>query len=152
MEFMSFPPLLGPTAPENNPVIEPEWFQPSLFPILAISSGIITTITTGTSFGISNNYVIGQLVRFNIPKAYGAQQLNGRQGYVIGIPASNQVVVNIDTSLNFDAFIPSPVYGPTSPQIVAIGDVNTGVMNYGRSNNGTTIPGAFINISPSAGG
>lgn len=150
---MTFPPLLGPIAPERNPIIEPEWFQPSLFPITGITSGTSTTVTTGTAFGISNNYVVGQLVRFNIPKTYGAQQLNGQQAYVISIPGANQVTVNIDTSRNFDPFIPSPSYGPTPPQIAAIGDVNTGGINAtGRADNATTIPGTFINISPSIGG
>lgn len=149
---MSFPPSIGPIAPERNPAIEPQFFQPSVFPITAITEGTTTLVTTGTAFGVSNNYVIGQLVRFNIPTAYGARQLNGQDGYVINIPGPNQVVVDINTT-NFDSFNPTPVYGPTPPQIAAIGDVNSGPINaFGRVSLGTTIPGAFQNISPSAGG
>jgi hypothetical protein len=146
---MSFFPHTGPQAPENNPPIEPQYFQPSLFPITAISYGVTTTITTGVAFGVANNYVIGQLVRLNIPKTYGAQQLNGQQGYVVSFPGANQVGVNINTSLGYDPFIANPVYGPTLPHIAAIGDVNSGPINaMGRINNGTTIQGSFINISP----
>jgi len=150
---MSGYPFSGPIAPENNPSIMPEWFQPSIFPITAITSGVSTVVTTDTAFGISNNFVIGQLVRFVIPPTYGMRQLNEKQAYVIAIPGANQVTVNIDTSLNYDAFIPSPTYGPTPPTIGAIGDINTGGINAsGRRSNATTIEGAFTNISPSAGG
>lgn len=153
----------GPQAPENNPPIEPQWYQPSVFPITAISFGTSTTVTTGTAFGVSNNYVIGQVVRFNIPKAYGAQQLDGQTGNVIAIPGANQVTVGINTSQGYNAFVPSPSYGPTPPQIAAIGDVNTGPINStiipinSRPTNRTIeqqtfIPGSFINISPTAAG
>ena len=94
---MSGYPFSGPIAPENNPDIQPEWFQPSWFQISAITYGTNTTVTTLPSFNVNNNYVVGQLVRFNIPFFYGAQQLNGQQGYVISLPATNQVVVNINT-------------------------------------------------------
>lgn len=149
---MAFPPSLGPQAPERNPTIEPEWFQPSRFPITAISYGENTTVTTGTAFGVNNNYVVGQLVRFLIPSFFGARQLNEQQGYVISIPGANQVVVNINTTLNYDPFIPSPPYSTTPPSIIALGDINTGSINSsGRTNNGTHPLGTFINISPAAG-
>lgn len=142
-----------PFAAESNPPIEPQWFQPSAFTITAISTGRNTTVTTSPAFGVNNNYVVGQLVRFHIPPTYGISQLNGQDGYVISLPATNQVVVNIDTSRGYDTFIPSPTYGPTPPQIVAIGDVSSGAINAsGRSNTGNYPYGAFINISPSAGG
>ena len=149
---MSSSPFPGPIAPENNPAIKPQWFQPSLFQISSIATGVNTTVTTLPAFGVDNNYVIGQLVRFNIPFFYGIQQLNGQQGYVIDIPATNQVTVNINTSQGYDPFIPTPVYSTTVPTIAAIGDINTGAINTGRSANGTSIPGRFENISPAAGG
>jgi hypothetical protein len=151
---MSGYPFTGPTAPESNPPIEPQFFAPSEFTITAISLGITTTVTTATSpFGVANNYVIGQQVRFIIPSTYGTRQLNERTGYVIGIPGLNQVIVNIDTSRNYDSFITSPSYGPTPPQLLPIGDVNSGVISStGRSVPTTTIPGSFINTSPVASG
>lgn len=137
-----------PRAPESNPPIQPQYFVPNAFEIADISMGPVTTVTTDTTFyGHSNNYVIGQLVRFLIPRFYGAQELNNQTGYVIEIPGVNQIVVGIN-STGFSPFIANPDYGPTPPQILAIGDVNTGVINTGRSNNGTFIPGSFINISP----
>jgi hypothetical protein len=139
----------GPTAAENNPAIEPQNFQPSRFPITAISLGRTTTVTLGTAFGVSNNYVVGQLVRFLIPPAYGTRQLNEQQGYVISLPSSTQVEVDINTSIGYDTFIASPTYGPTKPSMLAIGDINSGIQSStGRNIPTTTIPGAFINISP----
>jgi hypothetical protein len=146
---MSYPfPYPGPIAPETNPKIEPQNFQPSVFPITSISFGNSTTVTTGTAFGVSNNYVVGQQVRFNIPSTYGAQQLNGQQGYVISIPGANQVIVGINTSQGYNAFVAHPSYGPTPPQIIAIGDINSGPINPTRSTQTTYIQGAFLNISP----
>lgn len=145
---MSF--VTGPVAPESNPPIEPQFYHPSRFAIAAISLGATTTVTTIESdFGVDNDYVIGQQVRFLIPYFYGTYQLNQQTGLVISIPGVNQVTVNIDTSRNYNAFIPSPTFGPTQPQLIPIGDVNTGAINAnGRTLNGTTIPGAFYNSSP----
>jgi hypothetical protein len=141
---MAFPyPYIGPYSPYNNLPIEPQYYQPSRFVISTLTLGITTLVTTS----INHNYVIGQEVRLLIPSAYGSYQLNEKTGFVIQIPASNQVVVNID-SINSNAFNASPSYGPTPPQIVAIGDVNTGQTNTGRTGNTTYVPGSFINISP----
>lgn len=141
---MSSSPFPGPIAPESNPPINPQYYQPSLFYISAITLGANTTITTS----VDHNYVVGQLVKLLIPFTYGAQQLNQQEGYVISIPAPDQVVVNIN-SIKANAFIPSPTYGPTLPQIIAVGDVNSGQINAsGRIQNITYINGSFINISP----
>lgn len=139
----------GPIAPQSNPPIEPEFYQPSQFEISAITLGTTTTVTTIQSpFGVDNNYVVGQLVRFLIPPTFGTRQLNGQVGYVIALPGSNQVTVDIDTSRNYNAFIASPAYAPTPAQIIAVGDINTGQINTsGRTGNLTYVPGSFINIS-----
>lgn len=141
---MSFsPPLIfGPIAPENNPPINPQYYIPNVFDISSIGLGSSTTITTS----VDHNYVVGQLIRLLIPLTYGSFQLNGLTGYVTSIPAPDQVVINID-STNANAFV---IGATTTPaQIVAVGDINSGVINAeGRINNGTFIPGSFINISP----
>lgn len=139
------PPLIyGPIAPENNPAIMAQYFKPSQFTISAISYGILTTVTT-----IENmNYVIGQQVRLTIPEAYGAQELNEQTGLVISIPASNQVVLSIN-STNANTFTPNPSLNLTPPQIMAIGDVNTGyISTNGPDIKDALLPGSFENISP----
>jgi len=141
---MTNPFIPGPIAPESNPPINPQYYQPRLYFISNITLGITTIITTS----VDHDYVIGQNVRLLIPQGYGPYQLNEQTGYVISIPSANQVELNI-YSIGANAFIPTPAYGPTMPQIVPIGDVNTGVINAsGRAINGTFIPGSFIDISP----
>ena len=135
----------GPQSPYQNVPIQPQYFEPSQFDISAITLGTMTLITTA----VNNNYVIGQLCRLLIPAQYGSIQLNEMQGYVISQPNPNQVFLNIDSSIGVNAFISSPPYGPTLPQIVAVGDVNSGQINSnGQLNTLPFIPGSFQNISP----
>jgi hypothetical protein len=139
-----YSPFPGPTPPENNPPINPQYFQPSLFFIEAIALGQTTLVTTS----VNHNYVIGQNVRLLIPPTYGCVGLNNKQGVVISIPGANQFVIDL-FSLGNTPFIPSPAYGPTLPQVIPIGDFNNGQINSdGRNNNLTFISGSFINISP----
>lgn len=136
-------PIVGPVAPESNPPINPQYYEPSRFVISAISLGKTTLVTTS----ISNNYVVGQNIRLLIAPTYGANQLNNKTGYVLSILSSTQVEVGIN-SQNTDAFNPSGT-GTTQPQIIAIGDINSGQTNAsGPSATITYIPGSFINISP----
>lgn len=139
-----FPPLItGPTPPYSNVAIEPQFYQPSIFFISAISLGLTTTVTTTAN----NNYVVGQLVRLVIPPSFGCRQLNEQTGYVLSLPAANQVVLSINSSVNVDPYISSSA--STKAQIIAIGDISNGQTNStGRANTGTFIPGSFINISP----
>ena len=133
-----------PTPAYNNPPTKPQSFKPSKFSVSNIQLGITTTVTTAQN----DNYVIGQLVRLVIPSPYGCRQLNEVSAYVIGLPTANQIVLNVD-SRSFDSFNATPTYGPTPPQIVAIGDVNTpNPSSQGRVSVALTIPGAFQNISP----
>lgn len=137
------PPLIfGPIAPESNPPINPQYYLPSVFDISAITLGNTTTVTTS----VNHNYVIGQLVKLLIPESYGSFQLNGMSGYVTAIPASNQVTTTINSTFSNSFQIGNTT---TPAQIIAIGDINSGPINsQGRSNNGTFIPGSFIDISP----
>ena len=83
----------------------------------------------------------------------GTIQLNQQTGFVISIPNPNQVVLNIvsqgDTPFNSTTL-------SIQPQITAIGNINTGVINNpiniinGIVQTGTSIPGSFINVSPFA--
>ena len=144
---MSIPPWdTGPIAPERNPPINPEYYQPSRFVISAISYGPTTLVTTTEA----NNYVRGQLVRLLIPWYWGARQLNNKQAYVATIPEDNQVVLSYDSRgvmafgyIGFDTPNKQQL-----PQILALGDINSGAINAaGRVMNGTFIPGAFIDVS-----
>lgn len=93
--------IVGPIAPESNPPINPQYYQPQRFDISAITRGQTTTVTTTEDM----DYVVGQLVRLLIPSYFGSRELNERQGYVLSIPSATQVVVAIDSSKNVSAFI-----------------------------------------------
>lgn len=139
---MSAPFPSGPVPAYSNPPINPQYYQPSRFVISAVTNGSTTLITTA----VNHNYVIGQTIRVLIPNTYGCVQINGQQGNVISIPAANQVVVTIDSS-NANSFQQGVVITP--PQIIAIGDINSGFINAtGRIGSGTYVPGSFIDISP----
>lgn len=127
----------------QNLPIQSYYFVPSQFFISAVTLGPQTTVTAT----IDMNYVIGQQVRLMIPASFGCFQLNGLTGYVISIPSTNQVTIDINSSVGVDAFVLSSDI--TRAQILAIGDINTGF----TSTTGpiiplVTVPGSFINISP----
>jgi len=135
--------ISGPVALYANVPINAQYYEPSRFVIEDISLGTTTTVTTT----VDHNYVVGQTIRLLIPAEFGCFQLNGKQGYVISVPASDQVQVSIDSSKNVNQFISAT--SANDPQIIAIGDINSGQNN----SNGTMsqvvfVPGSFINISP----
>lgn len=133
-----------PIPAYQNLPIQTEFYVPNRFVISAVVLGLTTLVTVTENL----NYVIGQEIRFIIPPEYGCRQLNQKKGFVISIPALDQVEIAIDSSRNVDAFVNANSLTEVA-QIVAIGNINTGVLNSnGRSPTGTYIPGSFINISP----
>lgn len=133
---MSTPAIRGPVPPYSNINIEPQNYQPRVFVISDVALGVTTTVTTSAD----HDYVVGQEVRLIIPPTFGCRQLNGKTGFVLSIPALDQIQLDIDSSQNVDSYIASTA--TTQAQIAAIGDVNTGNIN--RAIN---IPGSFIDIS-----
>lgn len=131
-----------PIPAYSNVPIQPQFYEPRFWFISTIMNGITTTVTTTTT----QDFVVGQLVRFIIPAAFGIRQLNERQGYVIQILSTTQFIVDIDSSF-MDSFKTSTF--TTQPQVIPIGDIGNGqINNSGRTSTGTFIPGSFINISP----
>lgn len=134
--------LSPPIPPYQNVPIEPQFYSPRRFVISAISLGVTTVITTTTD----QDYTVGQLVRLVIPQSFGTRALNGISAYVISIPSSTEVELDI-FSIGLDPFIFSS--NGTQAQILAIGDNNYGQINrHGRIHQLTFIPGSFKNISP----
>jgi len=165
-------------------ILYPVLYAPNVAWIAAITLGPTTTIQT-TAPG---NFVVGQEVAFRIPKipginppAWGTIELNSLPdvlipgspiyGYVVSVTNSTTYVVNINSSAYtaFNVAIPFLSFpGLKYPQMVAVGDVNTGgwpisagsdlypspqVFNGfvssttvgARTINGPAIQGAFIN-------
>lgn len=122
-------------TPRVKKVLYPYLYFPGTTNISNITLGTTTTVDTTDA----HNFVVGQEVAFRIPQQWGTIELNSLPnilipgspvyGYVIAVTDYNTVVVNIDSSAmtafnsNIDPLI---VPGLSYPQIVAVGDVNTG--------------------------
>jgi hypothetical protein len=134
--------IVGPIPPYQNLPIEPQNYNPSRFVISAIALGKTTTVTATTTM----DYVVGQLTRLIIPPSFGCRQLNESLSYVISLPSSNSVELDLDTLRGVDPYIAST--SPTPAQILPVGDVNMGIISStGRNIPTTNIPGSFINVS-----
>jgi hypothetical protein len=141
----------GPVPAYSNPAITPWYYTPSKFSIADITRGITTVVTmTPSNVGgttVYPNYVIGQRVRINMTYGYGMPQINTMEAYVLSVPSSTTVQLDIDSRF-FNAFDTTPTGATTPSQIIAVGDINSGQINSsGRTNQLTYIPGSFRDIS-----
>ena len=155
--------------------------QKVLFPFLYVpEDNVITAITLGNTTTIQtsmyHNFEIGQEIAFRVPNAWGTTQLNSLPnniipgspiyGYVVSITDNWTFVCSINSSA-YTAFTTNiavaSVPGLTFPQVVAVGDVNTGAniisagsplypsplfpssTNRVPTINGPAIRGAFVN-------
>lgn len=165
----------SPTGAFVKKVLYPYLYVPGGCVISAITTGSTTTIDTASA----HNFVVGQTVAFRVPESWGTIELNslpnsvtpGSPIYaqVISVTDYNTFVVNVDSS-SYTAFDSNQtiasVPGLSFPQVVAVGDVNTGgaVISSGsvlypppytvqigttqtNSINGPAIQGAFFNNS-----
>jgi hypothetical protein len=134
----------SPSGAFVKKVLYPYLYFPGVSVISAITTGTTTTIDTTTA----HNLVVGQEVAFRIPADYSTVELNSLPnsttpgspvyGYVVSVTDYNTVVVSIN-STNYTAFTNnvevSDLSGTSFPQMIAVGDVNTG----GRQT-GTNLP------------
>ena len=160
-------------TPRVKQVLYPYLYFPGTTFISAITTGTTTTIDTTDA----HNFVVGQEVAFRVPSQWGMTQLNSLPNilvpgspiyaYVIAVTDYNTVIVNVDSSA-YTAFSSNPtvasVPGLSYPQIVAVGDVNTGGVQVSANSalypppyfvpigttrvntiNGPAIQGAFVN-------
>lgn len=125
----------SPASAKVKQILYPAIYFPGETVISAITTGTTTTIDTASA----HNLVVGQEVAFRIPSQWGTVELNSLPnvltpgfpvyGYVIAVTDFNTFVVNIDSSA-YTAFTTSiavsAVPGLSFPQVVAVGDVNTG--------------------------
>lgn len=114
-----------------------------LFPFLYLpEDNVVSAITLGNTTTVVttmyHNFETGQEIAFRIPSLFGTTQLNSLPnnvipgspiyGYVVSITDNWTFVVNINSSA-FTAFNTNPSPTPTNttmPQVLAVGDVNTG--------------------------
>lgn len=125
----------SPTGAYVRKVLYPFLYVPQDNIVSYLTLGATTTVTTS----MYHNLETGQLVAFRIPSSWGTTQLNSLPNLVIpGQPVYGTVVsitdnwtfvVNINsasyTAFNTNQTVAS-VPGLTFPQVVPIGDLNTG--------------------------
>ena len=160
----------SPTGAFVMKVLYPFLYLPGQNFIEAINTttNLITTTT-------NHNYVVGQQVAFRIPTAWGSTQLNSLPDtlipgspiyyYVTAVNSNTTFTVggNLTNVTAYTSNVPvAQVPGLTPPQVVAVGDVNTGGFPYNGGNlypspafptfsggvstiNGPAIQGAFVN-------
>lgn len=164
---------VSPTSAFVKKVLFPFLYLPQDNIVTAITLGATTTIATS----MYSNMEVGQEVAFRVPNFWGTTQLNSLPnvfipgspiyGYVQSITDNWTFVVNINSSA-FTAFTnngtmtASTLIGLTYPQVVAVGDLNTGGLSYSggalyqspqfpistnrvSTINGPAIKGAFVN-------
>ena len=157
----------SPAGAYVKKVLNPFLYAPGTAVIAAIGLGATTTVTTTAP----HNFVVGQEVALRIPVGWGTTQLNSLPnttipgspiyGFVTIVNSTTQVTLNINSAA-YTAFNSNPtvasVPGLSFPQILAVGDVNTGglpfsgglyypspVVNGLSTVNGPAINGAFVN-------
>lgn len=133
-----------PDAYLANIPVNITYYTPQEFTISDITFGATTVITTAEDV----DYVPGQQIRLHIPQYYGTRELNNVSAYVISLPDTDQVEINIDTNLGYTPYISSPTFAPTPPSICAIGSIRNGQPEViSRTNVPINVPGSFRNIS-----
>lgn len=146
-------------------VLYPFLYAPGVSDIADITLGATTTVDTTSP----HNFVVGQMVAFRIPSAYGTVELNSMSnvvipgspiyGFVTAVNNPLEVVVNINSSA-YTAFtqptVAQVLAGLAPAQILAVGDNNygSGVFGYGSpivngtsTINGPAVAGAYLNNS-----
>lgn len=157
----------SPTGAFVRKMLTPFVYAPGNAFIEAITPGSTTSVTT-TSV---HNFVVGQEIAFRIPPTWGTVELNSPSngiipgspvyGYVTSV-SDNAFSCNINstgfTAFNTNQTVASVAAGLKFPQVVAVGDINTGGLLYNGGAlypspvvakvptiNGPAIQGAFVN-------
>lgn len=116
---------------------------PSYIPLNVEIANITRAANASVTTDSNHYYVVGQLVRFHVPKPYGMTEINEMLAYVLTVPSVTTFTVGTDTR-GFTAFIPSPTYpGNMAAQVSAVGDANNSSRT--TASNGLTVSGAFLN-------
>ncbi len=165
----------SPVGSTVQKVLYPFLYVPQDNYISLIQLGATTQVTTT----MDHNFEVGQQIAFRIPQPYGTVELNSlpniqipgspAYAYVTSIISNRTFVCNVN-STNYTAFNSNQPITPTNtipglsfPQVLAVGDVNTGGQDISAGSqlypsprfptfsnrvetiNGPAIKGAFVN-------
>lgn len=105
-------------------------FNPIYYPRRRFITGITQATSAVITLSVVHEYTVGQLVRINVPAAFGMSEINGLTGTITAITtgATNTITVDIDSS-SFTAFAfptsATAAGGVTFPQVVPVGEAAT---------------------------
>lgn len=129
-------------------------FDPLYYPRRRVISAITTGATTLVKMTVTHGYIVGQLVRLNIPATSGTVELNGLTGTVTAIDTvNNTITLNID-STGFTAFVfPAAADVPFTPaEVVPVGEDTAAALTAGADIlSDSTINEGFIGVTLVAG-
>lgn len=97
-------------------------YQPAMRVISNITNAIVATVTTT----FAHQYIVGTIVRLDIPLTGGMIQANQAVGTILTIPSPTTFTIDINTT-TYDTFTtPTPVsfLGYQDSQVVPIGEIN----------------------------
>lgn len=95
--------VTSPFPPYQNFPIDSDFYVPNFFIVSTITVGQTTTITTTAT----NNFVAGQIIRFQIPSRYRTRELNEKEAIILSISSDTEFVCDIE-SFGFTPFLASP--------------------------------------------
>lgn len=129
-------------------------FDPLYYPRRRVISAITLGATTVVKMTVTHGYVVGQLVRLNIPATSGTVELNGVTGAITAIStANNTITLNID-STGFTTFVfPAAAAVPFTPaEVVPVGEDTASALTAGTDIlSDATINQGFIGVTMIAG-
>jgi len=89
--------------------------------IASITNALQPTVTTT----LNHQYIVGTIVRFDIPLLFGMQQLNQQIGTILSVPTPTTFTIGIPTN-NMDPFVLPTTFPPAyqDAQVVPVGESN----------------------------
>ena len=122
--YMTAPGSVGGATSAKKLAFDLNWYPKKRY-----ITGVTTGTTTVIQLSVTHNYVVGQIVSFRVPTAYGMTQLDNKQGQITAInTTTNTITVNINSSA-FTAFaFPTSAVaagGVTPAHVVPVGETST---------------------------
>lgn len=129
-------------------------FDPMFYPAARTITKVSKATSAVVTFSVTHGYKVGQIIKFNVPAAYGMTELDGLNGTITAVStANNTVTVDIDSS-TFTTFAwPLTAEVPFTPaEAVPAGMDTAEARSLGVSDsNGATLNTGYIGLKLTGG-
>ena len=145
----NMPAIVAAAAPGATAVYKKISYDSYYYPRSRFISGITAAASAVVTTTVDHGYTVGQVVRMNVPSAYGMLEMNGLKGTITAVTAST-FTLNIDSSA-FTAFaFPLTAIAPFNfATVVPFGDA--AVTPYESVLDGATLNAGLIGVTLAAG-